>query len=258
MGRSMHHFVASVLGACLTLTPFTFTLAVSPRQVGTFQVSTGTANWTPTGTLTATIDPKATADQLNGRADQVGQLVSFGSVTVNNRPAPSGSSVFSNSLIKVPCVAGSSAIIRIGTAAVLELKAGSQLQLTFSDGLIGGDLREGSLRVRTQPGVRLALNTPDGLVSTDGQKAAFTPVAARSSSRCQFDQLATLDNPGATTAGQGPARRSGQTAPTRAGAAASSINPAALAALIFGVGVAGAITIAALTDSGYQVSPINP
>jgi len=250
MGRSMHHFLASVLGACLTFTPLTVTLAVSPRQVGTFQVSTA-----PTS---GTAAPKATAGRLNGRADQVGQLVSFGSVTVNNRPAPSGSSVFSNSLIKVPCVAGSSAIIRIGTAAVLELKAGSQLQLNFADGVIGGDLREGSLRVRTQPGVRLALNTPDGLVSTDGQKAAFTPVSARSSSRCQFDQLATIDNPGSPATGQGPTRRSGQTAPARAGAATSSLSPAALAALIFGVGVAGAITIAALTDSGYQVSPINP
>jgi len=249
MSRSWRLVTAAVLGGSLVLAPLTIAPGATSGLV-TFGVVFGQSATQPRSTpVLLTAKP---------RAAQVGQIVSYGEVTINNRPAPTGSSIFNNSLIKVPCAAGSSAIIRIGNSAVIEIKPGAQLQLNISNSLIGGELREGSLRVRTQPGVRLALQTPDGLVSNDSQTEGFTPVVAGSTSKCQFDQLANVENSASTPQGQGTRRTGPTSQTTRAAAPASSLSPAALAALIFGVGVAGAITIVALTDSGYQISPINP
>jgi hypothetical protein len=130
MGRTMRLCVIFTLGACLPLMPINMTLGDVIAQ--------------------QSAAPKGVPIGAQRPASLVGQLVSYGAVMINNRRAPTGSTVFNNSLIKVPCEPGNSAIIRIGTAGVIELKSGAQLQLTFSAGQIGGDLREGSIRVRTQ------------------------------------------------------------------------------------------------------------
>ncbi len=228
MGRLMRKAVIITIGTCLVLAP------ISAASGG----------------------PK-------GRPSTYGQLISYGEVTINNRPAPTGASVFSNSLINVPCAPGSSAIIRIGADSVLELKSGAQLRLKFAKGEIGGELLEGSLRVRTRQGVRLNLTTPDGVIVTDGQASALTPVSASKAGSCQFDQLASIDNTGTAPTPQGQSRRAGQSG--QAGRAASptyalgsDISPFALAALVFSISFSGAIAIVAITESRNQISPIFP
>lgn len=176
-----------------------------------------------------------------------GQLIVYGSVSVNERQVLSGSSIFTNSLIKVACNQGSSAIIRLGRGGLIEVKPGTSFMLRFNSGMIAGELREGSLKVKTLPGMSVAIDTPEGRVTADGQSSAFLPIAVRKSGNCVNGMTVATD--GTTQSGRAAAGAS---------SGSSSLSAAALAALIFGVGVAGAITIVALTQSGYQVSPVTP
>jgi len=184
----------------------------------------------------------------------IGQLISFGTVTVDGRPTINGSSITSNSLIGVPCGPGNSAIVKIGRQGLVEIRPGARIRLSFSDGFVGGELMDGTVRVRTRPGVRLDLTTPKGRYAADGQKALFLPIRAASTAGCSYDQVAAVDDTVPPAVPQ-----SGRTSASTGSAAGSSgLSPLALAALIFGVGVAGAITIVALTNSGEQVSPTTP
>lgn len=220
--------------------------------------------------LSGGIVPAGFAGSVNSTSTSplVGQLVAYGHVTINGRQALTGTSVFPNSQIRVACAEGSSAIIRLGQGGrlgTIELRPGALLQLDFNQELIGGELREGSLRLRTPAGIKVGIATAEGRIETDGSVPALTPVSAKrenSSAGCRLDnqagQLASIEN-GVTTPQGGQVMRPSRVRPTTtASAANSSLSPAALAALIFGVGVAGAITIVALTQSGYQVSPIAP
>lgn len=184
----------------------------------------------------------------------IGQLVSFGAVTVNGRAALNGSSVPTNSVISVPCGPGNSAMIRLGSSGLVEVRPGATLHLSFAYGFVGGGLKEGSIRVRTPQGVRLDLATPNGRVTADGRTPTFVPVRVPSATACSYDQLAAINGtiPVSTQNGQSGGATGG------AAAGSSGLSPFALAALIFGVGVAGAITIVALTQSGEQVSPTAP
>ena len=232
MNRSnARHFVAT-LGLCLALTPLTPLAAVTSDP----------APVTPSAKVTPSVknDP-ATVD---------GQLISFGSVTINDRAALNGSSVPTNSVIAVPCGPGNSAIIKLGAQGLVEVRPGARMRLTFADGQIGGELIDGNVRVRTRSGVRLDMVTPGGRVTSDGRKPTFMPVAARSSAVCSHGQLAGLDDT------VPPSSKPVQS--DSVGGSSSGLSPLALAALIFGIGVASAITIVALTDSGAQVSPTAP
>lgn len=228
--------------------------------------------------LSGAILPVSLAGGVNSNSSTplVGQLIAYGQVTINGRQALTGTSVFPNSQIRVACAVGSSAIIRLGQGGrmgTIELRPGAWLQLGFNQESIGGELREGSLRLRTPAGMKVGISTPEGRIETDGRTPALTPVSTKGekSASCrldQADQLASIEN-GVTTSLSGQGGQGGQGGQTvmrpsrvrpatTASTANSSLSPAALAALIFGVGVAGAITIVALTQSGYQVSPIAP
>lgn len=222
--------------------------------------------------LSGAIVPVSLAGGVNSNSTTplVGQLIAYGQVTINGRQALTGTSVFPNSQIRVACSAGSSALIRLGQGGrmgTIELRPGAWLQLGFNQESIGGELREGSLRLRTPAGMKVGISTPAGRIETDGRTPALTPVSTKGekSAACRLDQpdqLASIEN-GVTTSqrgqgGQTVMRPSRVRPATTASTANSSLSPAALAALIFGVGVAGAITIVALTQSGYQVSPIAP
>lgn len=231
--RSLRRMVVS-LGFALALAPLT-ALAAAP---GLFHPSS-------VDHLAPGFDPDSKA-----RPAIVGQLVSFGAVTVDGRPTINGSSITSNSLIAVPCGPGNSAIVKVGQQGLVEVRPGARIRLTFSDGVIGGELIDGTVRMRTRSGVRLDLLTPQGRYAADGQKPLFLPIKAASASGCSYDQVAAVDNtvpPGA----QGSAA-------TGSAVGSSGLSPLALAALIFSIGVAGAITIVALTNSGEQVSPTTP
>jgi hypothetical protein len=191
----------------------------------------------------------AAQSNVSNNSSIAGQLIVYGSVSVNDRQVLTGSSIFTNSLIKVACNQGSSAIVRLGRGGLIEVKPGTSFMLKFNNGMITGELREGSLKVKTMPGMGVAIDTPEGRVATDGQNAAFLPIAARKTSNCVNGTIVATD--GTTQSGAATAGAAGA-------GGSSSLSAAALAALIFGVGVAGAITIVALTQSGYQVSPVTP
>src|SRR5262245_11948458 len=86
---------------------------------------------------------------------QVGQLIVTGTVTVNEKKAITGTTVFTDSRIAVACSKGSSAIVNLGKLGRIELTSGSKLMLRFSEGLISGDLLEGKAVVSTPAGVKV-------------------------------------------------------------------------------------------------------
>ena len=137
-----------------------------------------------TGSTLAAKNTKNPNAETNGNSQQVGQLIVTGSVTVNDKRAITGTSVFTESRIAVACAKGSSALINLGNLGRIELGAGSKMVLRFTDGLIAGDLLEGKAMVNTPAGVKVAVNTPDGVSSADGADAAVTPVVTQRGVRC--------------------------------------------------------------------------
>jgi hypothetical protein len=156
-------------------------------------------------------------------AQLVGQLIVSGSATVNDKKAITGSTVFSNSRIGVACTKGSTAIVNLGKLGRVELSPGAKMMLRFSDGLISGDLLEGKAVVSTPAGVKVSVNTPDGVAASDGKEAAVTPVNTQRGVRC---------------------------VPVAMSASSSSVglNPGLLAAMFIGVGGAGAAAAAVSTS----------
>jgi len=167
------------------------------------------------------------ADNPKNDPQLVGQLIVSGSATVNEKRAITGASVFNNSRIGVACSKGSAAIVNLGKLGRIELSPGSKMVLRFSEGLISGDLLEGKAVVSTPAGVKIAINRPDGVSSTDGKEATVTPVVTQRGVRCVPVALST----------------SGSSA---------ALSPGLLAAMIIGVGGAGA---AAAIVSGSDNTP---
>src|SRR4030095_2811629 len=137
-----------------------------------------------TGSTLAAKNPKDKSVETAGNSQQVGQLIVTCSVTVNDKRAITGTSVFSESRIAVACAKGSSALVNLGRLGRIELTAGSKLVWRFTDGLVGGELLEGKAVVSTPAGVKVAVNTPDGVSSADGADAAVTPVVTQKGVRC--------------------------------------------------------------------------
>lgn len=113
-----------------------------------------------------------------------GQLTVIGSVTINDKKALNGTSIFNNSQIRVACSKGNNAIVNLGRLGRVELNPGSQLVLRFSEGLISGDLIQGNILVNTPAGVKVSINTSDGVTATDGKDASITPVGTQRGVRC--------------------------------------------------------------------------
>jgi hypothetical protein len=114
----------------------------------------------------------------------VGQLTVIGSVTLNDKRALNGTSVFNNSKIKVACAKGNGAIVNLGRMGRVELSPGAHIVLRFSEGLISGDLMEGNVMVNAPSGVKVSINTQDGVTATDGKEASVLPVKSQRGVRC--------------------------------------------------------------------------
>jgi hypothetical protein len=174
------------------------------------------------------------APVLAADVQMTGQLIVSGSVTVNDKRAVSGTTVFNNSKIAVACAKGNSAIVNLGRLGRIQLTPGSRIMLKFADGVISGDLLEGKAVVNTPAGIRVAINTPDGVISSEGREAAVTPVNSQRGVRCV------------------PAVMS-------SGSSVSALSPGALAAAILGVGGAAAAGAAvASSTSSAAASSLMP
>jgi len=170
------------------------------------------------------------AGDVKETTQQVGQLIVTGSVTVNDKRAITGTTVFTDSRIAVACAKGNSAIVNLGRLGRIELTSGSKLLLRFTDGLISGDLLEGKAMVSTPAGVKVAVNTPDGVSSADGVEAAVTPVVTQRGVRCV---------PAAVSSGS-----------------SSAISNGVLTALLVGIG--GATAAAAAVATAEEISLTRP
>lgn len=135
-------------------------------------------------TLAAKNKGAAMASASAGNSQRIGQLIVTGSVTVNDKRAITGTTIFTDSHIVVACAKGSSAIINLGRLGRIELTSGAKLTLRFGEGLIGGDLREGRAVVSAPAGVKVEVSTPGGVASAGGASASVTPVVAQRGVKC--------------------------------------------------------------------------
>jgi hypothetical protein len=183
-------------------------------------------------TLAAQNKGAAAANAQTGNSQLNGQLIASGPVTVNGNKAITGTTVFTGSNIAVDCASGNSAFVNLGRLGRIELVAGTKLTLRFSDGMISGDLQDGKAIISTPGGVKVAVNTPDGVVSTDCAQSCVTPVAVQGFTQCAV--VAPV--------------------PARVPAPVGGISGRALAIL----GAAGAAGVAAGVAAGGDHGPIPP
>lgn len=165
----------------------------------------------------------------------IGQLNLVGAVTINDKKAINGTSVFSNSRLNVACAQGNRATVNLGRLGRIELTPGSQLVLRFTNGMISGDLVMGKIVVNSLPGVKVAINTPEGVSAADGKETSVLAVATQRGVRC-VPMMAT------TTGGQ-------------TGAASTALGSGALAAILLG---GGGAAVAGAVVSSQQASNPNP
>ncbi len=161
----------------------------------------------------------------------VGQISLTGSVTMNDKKAISGTTVFSNARLNVACAAGNRATVNLGRLGRIELTPGSQMVLKFSDGLISGELVMGKIVVNSSPGVKVAINTPEGVSASDGKESSVLAVTTQRGVRCV--PVMTTQSASATALGSG-----------------------ALAAILLGAG--GTAVAGAIVSSQSQASSPNP
>ncbi|MDX2034780.1 MAG: hypothetical protein SF339_29165 [Blastocatellia bacterium] len=164
----------------------------------------------------------------------VGQLIASGAVTVNDKKASNGTTVFSNSRISVACAKGTAAIVSLGRLGKVELTPGAKMMLKFADGVISGEMIEGKAVVSTPPGVRVSIATPDGVATNDGKDAAVTPVNTQRGVRCVPAMIPNSSN------------------------STASLSSGALAAVILGAGgvaAAGAVVASTTNNAASNIIP---
>src|SRR5499426_2846000 len=135
-------------------------------------------------TLAAQNNGAAAANAQTGNSQLKGQLIASGPVTINGNKAITGTTIFTDSNIVVDCAKGNSAIVNLGYLGRIELVPGTKMMLRFNDGMISGDLQDGKAIINTPGGVKVAVKTPDGVVSSDCAQSCVTPVAVQGFVQC--------------------------------------------------------------------------
>jgi len=186
----------------------------------------------PGSTLAAKNRGAAASNAQTGNSQLKGQLIANGPVTVNGNKAITGTTIFTDSNIAVDCAKGSSAIVNLGYLGRIELVPGTKMTLRFKDGMITGDLQDGKAIINTPGGVKVAVKTPDGVVSSDCAQSCVTPVAVQG-----FVQCAVVAAP----------------APARVPVPPAGLSGRAIAGILAGAGTAGAV---AASTAGSEGGPI--
>lgn len=162
----------------------------------------------------------------------IGQLTTSGTVTVNDKKAINGTSIFNNSKLNVACANGNKAFVNLGRLGRVEMAPGSQMVLRFSDGLISGDLITGKIVVSSAAGVKVAINTSEGVSAADGKDASLLAVSTQRGVRCVPVMMGQSNN------------------------SVANLSSGALAAILLGTG--GLAGIGALVATDSQASGITP
>src|SRR5215813_1447737 len=184
-------------------------------------------------TLAAKNRGAAAANAQTGDAQLKGQLIANGPVTINGNKAITGTTIFTDSNIVVDCATGNNAIVNLGYLGRIELVPGTKMTLRFSNGMISGDLQDGKAVINTSPGVKVAVNTPDGVVSADCAQSCVTPVAVQGFVQCAVVAPAAPPPP-------------------------LPLKPAggrAIAGILAGAGAAGAIAASTAGEEGGVIPP---
>ena len=190
----------------------------------------------PGSTLAAKNRGAAASNAQTGNSQLKGQLIANGPVTVNGNKAITGTTIFTDSNIAVDCAKGNSAIVNLGYLGRIELVPGTKMTLRFKDGMITGDLQDGKAIINTPGGVKVAVNTPDGVVSADCAQSCVTPVAVQG-----FVQCAVVA-PAAPPPPLPPAGLSGR----------------AIAGILAGAGALGAVAASTAGEEGGVITPVLP
>ncbi len=103
-----------------------------------------------------------------------GELASANQVTLNDKPAAAGLTLFSNSRIKT--AKQGRATINLGKLGRVELGPETNLTLKFSPGMIGGELLNGRLMLSSSSSISISLTTAKGVVTADGKKATVLTI----------------------------------------------------------------------------------
>lgn len=175
--------------------------------------------------------PKAKAEKTD-ETNLKGQLTVNGSVTLNGKRAITGTTVLSDSRISVACAQGNNATVNLGKLGRIELSAGAQMVVRFSDGLISGELLTGNAVVNNTAGVKVAITTPAGMSAADGKEPAALAVNSQKGSRC---------NPLVAKS-------------SSSGGGGGSLGAGAIAALLAGAGGAAVATGVAVSQRDFPAS----
>jgi hypothetical protein len=186
----------------------------------------------PTYAGTAPLAKAEKSDETNLK----GQLTVNGSVTLNGKRAITGTTVLSESRISVACATGNTATVNLGKLGRIELSAGAQMVVRFSDGLISGELLTGNAVVNNTAGVKVAITTPAGLSAADGKEPAALAVNSQKGSRCN------------------PLVAKSSNSSSSGSASGGSLGAGAIAALLAGAGGAAIATGVAVSQKDFPAS----
>lgn len=103
-----------------------------------------------------------------------GEIVSASKTTINGVSTLSGATVFNNNRIRTG--KDGAAIINMGRLGRIELGSETDLTLHISESSIGGELRSSQVVVSARAGTAIAVNTAEGVVTSDGREPAVLTV----------------------------------------------------------------------------------
>jgi hypothetical protein len=129
----------------------------------------------PTGFLIIlTAGAVSAQSPLKAALKATGEIVSASKTTVNGFSAISGATVFNNNRIKTG--KEGAAVINLGRLGRIELGPDTDMTLRISEASIGGELRSSQMIVSAQKGVAIAVNSAEGVVTTDGREPAVLTI----------------------------------------------------------------------------------
>ena len=150
---------------------------------------------------------------------------------INGEQATSGQTMFSNSTIATN--ENSSVNIKLGKLGFVSLTPNSNLNLTFGDNKISGNLTAGQVRVIGNDGVEVKIQTPEGIVGNQGAQAAtFTVDMQSGATQATSENGSVFLNNGNTTVPVAPRQDSD-----------SSSNSSLIPLLVFAGVVATAVIV---------------
>jgi hypothetical protein len=199
-----------------------------------------------------------------------GDLSVRGAVTLNGVSTANGATVFDGGRIKTG--SNGAAIVNLGKLGQVELGEDSELILQIGAGVIGGNLHAGRATVSVPAGVRVNVQTVDGIAVSEGKDASVITVdvacgntrvnssrsEAKVTSGNRVEVVAAGQEVAVGAQATGDPQRCPRLAQARATAGAGLTGGALAALIIIGVGAAVAGVVAATQGDDTSFSSGGP